>query len=135
VTADDIPAAAEAMSDYAPFMDTGSLKLSLDICALGDFRTPLPNENEPVFSDVPVLLLAGEYDFGTPPAYAERIATTLGNAFVYTIPYAGHDLMSVGPCPRNIGLDFLDDPTTAPDTSCLDELEQGFTWAEALPSN
>jgi hypothetical protein len=34
----------------------------------------------------------------------------------------GHGVMRVDECALNIGLQFLDDPTTEPDSSCMDEL-------------
>jgi pimeloyl-ACP methyl ester carboxylesterase len=131
-TVDDMRAAVATIPEYAPLLYTDFFVP--DFCALGNFRVTPPVENEPVLSDVPTLLLAGEFDYVSSPAYAEQAAATLDNAFVVTIPYAGHDLPSVGVCFYDILQSFLDDPTTAPNTTCLLERERLFNWGETLPS-
>lgn len=76
---------------------------------------------EPVASDVPALLLSGEFDPVTPPAYAERvIANGLGNAVHLVGRAQGHGLANVGCVPRLMRR-FLDtaDPE-ALDTQCLE---------------
>lgn len=46
---------------------------------------------EPVRSDVPVLLLTGDLDNTTPPAYAERVAATLSQSHVIRLPWRSHN--------------------------------------------
>jgi pimeloyl-ACP methyl ester carboxylesterase len=46
--------------------------------------------HEPVASDVPVLIVSGEWDPVTPPSYGARVATTLPNALHLVVPAAGH---------------------------------------------
>jgi pimeloyl-ACP methyl ester carboxylesterase len=79
-----------------------------------DFKTP-------VVSDAPVLLLSGEYDPITPPAYAERVkADGLGNAVHLIGRGQGHGLVAVGCVPR-LMRSFLDTPNpTELDASCLE---------------
>ena len=55
-------------------------------------------------------------------AWGEMAAETLSNSYVYTVTGYGHGPSRRGECPRSIVMDFLNDPTTEPDTSCLDEL-------------
>lgn len=79
-----------------------------------DFRAAL-------VSDRPVLLLSGEHDPVTPPAYAEQvIAGGLGNARHIVLANRGHGNVAVG-CMPELVRDFLDaaDPD-APDTACLE---------------
>jgi len=75
---------------------------------------------EPVVSDRPVLLLSGEHDPVTPPAYADRIAEAgLSNARHLIGPGQGHGQASVGCVPRLME-DFVEsaDPGSL-DASCL----------------
>lgn len=51
---------------------------------------------QPVSSVVPVLLVTGEDDHITPPAYAERVAATLTGARLLRIPNAAHG--DINPC-------------------------------------
>ncbi len=82
--------------------------------------------NQPVVSDIPTLVLAGEYDPVTPPAWGELVAATFSTAYVYTFPGVGHGALAGGPCPESIMLAFLDDPLQLPDASCIDDLSISF---------
>jgi pimeloyl-ACP methyl ester carboxylesterase len=78
-------------------------------------------ENEPVTSDVPVLLLSGQFDPITPPAWGRLAAETLSSSTFIELPNMGHDA-SLQECPASIARAFLNDPSAAPDTSCIAEL-------------
>lgn len=73
----------------------------------------------PVTSDVPTLILAGEYDPTTPPQNAERVAPTLANATVVEFPDLSHNDTNGNPCAVAVTRSFLDDPTAAPDLGCV----------------
>ncbi|MCB0132726.1 MAG: alpha/beta hydrolase, partial [Caldilineaceae bacterium] len=76
--------------------------------------------NEPVSSELPTLLLSGEYDPITPPAFAATAAETLPNSVNLVLPGAGHGVaFAVDECMDEIVMDFLADPQSRPDTSCL----------------
>jgi pimeloyl-ACP methyl ester carboxylesterase len=74
----------------------------------------------PVVSDKPVLLLSGEFDPITPPAYAERVATEgLSNSVHVVGRGQGHGLVGVGCVPRILRA-FIESPAPADlDASCL----------------
>ena len=55
-----------------------------------------PGFHQPVASAVPALLITGELDPTTPPAYAERVARTLTNATPVTLPNRSHN--DLDPC-------------------------------------
>ncbi len=79
-----------------------------------------PLEIEPVTSDVPALVMVGTYDPITPPAYAAQVAAQLSNVYFYEFPGHGHGVaLGQSPCAAEIMRDFLADPTSAPDASCL----------------
>jgi pimeloyl-ACP methyl ester carboxylesterase len=90
-----------------------------DLCAAYGIGAPDARENEPIYSDIPTLLLAGEYDPITPPDWAPLAAETLSNSYVYQFPGTGHAVISRGACPGNIVRAFLDNPLRAPDASCI----------------
>lgn len=52
--------------------------------------------HEPVASEVPALLLSGELDPVTPPAWGERVAETLENSRHFTVPGQAHALLGRG---------------------------------------
>ena len=61
---------------------------------------------EPVKSDVPVLLLSGELDPVTPPAWAEEAKRTLTNSLHVALPGVGHGASVIG-CTRALMADFV----------------------------
>ncbi|MGD8793488.1 MAG: alpha/beta hydrolase, partial [Anaerolineae bacterium] len=63
-----------------------------------------------------------QFDPITPSAWGQLAAETLSNSFFYEFPGLGHGVMDSNRCALQIGLQFLDDPTLEPDTSCLDNL-------------
>jgi pimeloyl-ACP methyl ester carboxylesterase len=80
-------------------------------------------EDEPVYSDIPTLVMAGEYDPITPPRWGRLAAETLSNGFFYEFPGLSHGA-SFYACPRQMALSFIDDPTVSPDASCMAEMER-----------
>ena len=93
----------------------------LDICRAWDVPTR-PEAAAPVVSEVPVLVMAGQYDPITPPAHGQALAGRLGNATYVEVPGQGHAPSLQGDCAPAIAVAFLDDPGSAPDTSCLARL-------------
>jgi pimeloyl-ACP methyl ester carboxylesterase len=75
-----------------------------------------------VVSDLPALILAGQFDPVTPPEWGQLAAETLSNHFYYEFPAQGHGIMRSDRCGLEIGLQFLENPTSEPDASCVDEL-------------
>ena len=76
----------------------------------------------PVATDIPVLLLSGEADPITPPAYADLAAVDLGNAMHLTGRRQGHGLAPRGCTPQIIG-DFVNAASVeALETDCLDRV-------------
>ena len=67
----------------------------------------------PVTSALPVLLLAGDRDPLTPPAFARKAAMTLRAAHVLEFPQQGHQLLHL-PCGASAAATFLDNPAGAP---------------------
>lgn len=85
-----------------------------------------PEFKVPVQSDVPVLLMAGALDSLTPPRWAHEVAQTLTNATVIEIEGYAHSPTFAGECTAMMALQFLYDPTTAPDDTCLADLKLEF---------
>ncbi|NLX10656.1 MAG: alpha/beta hydrolase [Chloroflexi bacterium] len=80
-------------------------------------------ENEPVVSDIPTPVLAGEYDPITPPAYGRLAAETLDNGYFFLFPGMGHGIVPSAHCAQQIALDFLEVPQEQPDASCIANME------------
>lgn len=81
-----------------------------------------PSANQPVFSEIPTLLMTGEFDPITPPDWGRRAAATLSKAYFFEYPGVGHGASGVEGCPRRMLTAFLQDPDAAPDGACLAEM-------------
>lgn len=114
---------AAAAGVAAPLRSAYATGLMFELCEVWDVGQPPAVENEPVESDIPALLLAGEYDPITPPEWAHLAAETLPNGRVYEFRGVGHGVMRSNECALSIGLQFLEDPTGPLDTSCMAALE------------
>lgn len=121
---EDVPYADDATSDLAAtYLGTSIMDALKQICARWPVGTMDPGFKTPVVSDTPVLLLSGEYDPITPPAYAERVRNEgLRNSAQLVGRGQGHGLVGVGCVPRLLR-SFLENPDPAKlDAKCL-ELE------------
>lgn len=74
-----------------------------------------------VSSDIPTLIIAGRLDPAAPPELARRIARHLTRAYLYELPDESHDAREVSACHVSLLARFWEDPSTAPDGSCIDE--------------
>jgi pimeloyl-ACP methyl ester carboxylesterase len=75
---------------------------------------------EQVMTDVPTLVVTGQFDQITPPSYGEEIAAVLTNATYLEVPGVGHSpLLGLGACGLALLLDFAEAPAGDLDTSCV----------------
>jgi len=108
--------------------EDAALEIDFLTVACGAFESgaALATEDEPVSSDLPTLVVAGEYDPVTPPSYAEQAAVNLSNSTYVEFPASGHGPTGTVDCAQRIATDFFVDPTSELDTSCVDELVVDF---------
>jgi hypothetical protein len=96
---------------------------AFESCAAFDSGRAPAEADEPVVSDISTLLLAGAFDPVTPVAWAERAAESLSQSHLVVAPHGSHGVFGTE-CGMSLVVAFLDDPTVAPDATCLagDEL-------------
>lgn len=95
-------------------------------CAIWQTGSAPALENEPVVSNIPVLVLSGAYDPITPPAWGQAAADYLSNSFNFVFPGVGHGSIDGGDCPVGIATAFIDMPTRQPDSSCIASMRVNF---------
>ncbi len=79
-------------------------------------------EDQAVTSDIPTLLTSGTLDPATPPAWAIEAQKTLTNSYLFEFKNMGHGVIPADDCPQSMALAFVNDPSTAPDDSCNQDL-------------
>jgi pimeloyl-ACP methyl ester carboxylesterase len=97
-------------------------KAIFTVCKTWQLENINPTENDPVASDIPALILSGEYDPITPPTWGEMAQQLLPNSYFYLFPGMGHGVSIAADCPTSITLQFLNDPLSTPDSSCIENM-------------
>ncbi len=95
---------------------------TFELCDYWGAGAAEPKENEAVVSDIPTLILAGQFDPVTPPEWGRRTAETLSNGYFFELPGYGHSLSSDPECPTTLITLFFENPTVEPDSSCIDDI-------------
>ncbi len=93
-----------------------------EVCAAWNPAKPNPLENEIVTSDVPTLVVSGDYDPITPPQNGIDTAANLSNSYFFEFPGTGHGVIPSNECALSIAQAFLKDPMTKPGSACLAEV-------------
>lgn len=117
-------AVTSAIADYPQLEPAFAASITFgpaffDVCELWGAGRASPLENEPVASGVPTLVLAGEYDPITPPAWGRSAAATLTHATFVEFPGLGHGPSAESECPKEILRAFLNAPDEAVSTACV----------------
>lgn len=82
----------------------------------------------PVQSDVPTLILEGDYDPITPVSFGEETRDRLPNSTLVVFPYQSHGVLAGSACAGQIAAAFLRDPESEVDTDCVaDDLKPIFS--------
>ncbi len=93
-----------------------------EICDLVNV-SPIDETDENVSSELPVLILSGALDPATPNFRSDEVAETLPNSFTFLFPYGSHvQLDPASNCAVKIMAQFVADPFSQPDGSCIDTL-------------
>jgi len=75
-------------------------------------------------SEVPVLLLSGQFDPVTPPEYAEEARVQFTNDFHIIDPQGSHGVGFSDDCTRSIMSAFLANPELEPEHDCLENVDR-----------
>lgn len=87
-------------------------------CEIWDSVAVDDDFKEDVVSDIPTLLLSGELDPVTPPAFADKTMETLSKAQHLVAKGQGHIAATRGCMPKIMG-QFINDPESELDTECM----------------
>ena len=101
----------------------------VQVCRDWNVRQLGKQVDEPVSSDLPVLILNGRFDPITPEAYGEMVAQTLPNSVMFTFPNTGHGAIGDA-CADQVMGEFLDDPARRPEAACLKEAKVDFITSQ-----
>lgn len=97
-----------------------------EICEIWGVKKVNEIENRPVKSDIPVLLISGEYDNETPVKWAVAMKKNLSNSHHLIFKGWKHTPTTnwVNQCAMQAANDFFNNPNQQPITSCLKEIKK-----------
>lgn len=81
--------------------------------------TPDPLEAQAVDTEVPTLILVGDFDPITRPSHAKQLKNNISSAYLYEFPGTGHSVAASASCGMEIANNFLNNPFEEPDASCI----------------
>lgn len=109
---------------YPELLGLESVVYSSTICDIWSVKKVLDIENKPVKSDIPVLLISGEYDNETPPKWAARMKTNLSHSFHLVFKGWKHTPTTnwSNPCAMELANQFFNDPKIKPNSACFEDI-------------
>lgn len=114
----DQDAMTAALADEAGgFYQAFDYTWNIETCRQWGAGTSRSSTHEPVISDVPTLLLAGRFDWATPPVWAQEVAQGLTNSTYIEFARHSHDV-PFSFCGLAVSEIFLLDPTQPPEIPC-----------------
>ncbi|HUH97628.1 MAG TPA: alpha/beta fold hydrolase [Anaerolineales bacterium] len=116
----------QIIRDYAWLPFYGDIAEIFKTCQSWGAAPPAYGEDDPVVSSIPSLVITGAFDPTTPPVYAKQVAAQLSHSYYFEFPNLGHTptAADASGCAMKIVQQFLDDPVSEPDRSCLDNLKK-----------
>ena len=93
-----------------------------EICEAWHDRRAMESEYRAVHSDIPTLIIAGEFDPITPPAYGQLVLASLARGAYIEVPGAGHGASPYNDCTQGILESFLDNPGSQLEVGCIGEI-------------
>jgi len=120
--AEDVPFMPEFTNVTNSLFGDELFELMRARCELWESIPVDPAFKEPVSSDIPTLLLAGEYDPVTPPEFAEKAMATLSNSQLLVAQGQGHIVGTRGCMPKVLTA-FIKDPQEELETDCMDNFQ------------
>lgn len=97
-----------------------------EICETWGVRPAPKKEDQAIKSDIPVLLINGQYDEFTPPHWAKAMQKGLPNSFHIIFPGWKHTVTTnwSNTCAMEVARTFFNNPTVKPELDCWKALQK-----------
>jgi pimeloyl-ACP methyl ester carboxylesterase len=115
---DTATAAAQGVQSRISTYYLRSIQPLFEACRGWASANPDPLENQPVSVGVPMLVLAGDGDPITPPAWGQMVAAGQLMAYFHEFPGNGHWVTRSSNCALQMALAFWNDPLIDPGWIC-----------------
>ncbi len=125
---EDVDAVLQQFPEYRALAVPGAF----DFCREWGLPPAQTVEHQPVASDIPTLILSGQFDPMSPPNWSELAANTLSHSFSLEVPGAGLGAGLTRACARSMVAAFFENPSVRPDTGCLTDKTTALKFAIPL---
>jgi pimeloyl-ACP methyl ester carboxylesterase len=122
LTQQDISNSRQGVTPQIARVLGGTEQAEYNICQFWKVQTVPIAQKQPVFSNIPTLVLAGEYDQITPPSSSQEVANNLSHSYYILFPGVGHGVLYQSTCANQIVSAFENHPEQQPDSSCLAQM-------------
>jgi len=114
----------EETSKYPAIRGLTPATYSNEICSTWNVEPEPTTENNPIQSDIPTLILNGQYDNITPPSWGQALKQNLSNSYHLIFDGFHHDITTYwdNPCGMQVANAFFNNPMIEPRLSCFEEL-------------
>jgi len=103
----------------------GDAQAMFNTCKVWGAVAPVAGENDATVSDIPSLIIEGQYDPATPPIFGKQVASQLSHSYYMEFPNQGHTptATDTSGCAFRTLRAFLDNPNQKPDMKCLSAIK------------
>lgn len=110
---------------YPAVMGLSPAVFKNEVCNIWNVRKVSKIENEAIKSDIPILLISGEYDNETPVKWAESMTNNLTNSFHLVFKGWKHGPTTnwSNQCAMQAANDFFNNPSIKPNPECFAEIQ------------
>lgn len=120
----DIAVATRGMAQQIQPAFATELQQEYDTCQIWHVKQLPAAQKQAVSSEIPTLILSGEYDPITPPANGQLAAQTLKHSYYFLFPGMGHGEEYSAQCANDIISAFEDNPAQKPPGACINLMSE-----------
>ncbi|MBT8301151.1 MAG: alpha/beta hydrolase [Maribacter sp.] len=115
----------EETTKYAQIEGLSPAVFKNEICNIWSVKKVAAIENQPIKSNIPVLLISGEYDNETPVKWAESMMNNLTNSYHLIFRGWKHTPTTNwgNQCAMQAANDFFNNPITRPKPGCFEQIK------------
>ncbi len=121
-------------ADEHSVLGNALIEITVAQCAVWPHHARAAGFREPLTTDVPTLVLSGEFDPVTPPRYGDEVVARLPKGRHLILKGQGHNVLPVTCLPRLMGEFLKKADAKALDASCLDSLTRPAPFTSLIGS-
>ena len=106
--------------NYQPFASLSPLMRYKTACPMWNVGKAEADFKKKIISDIPTLMLTGDYDRLTAPVWTDEVAEGLSNSKVVRFRGIGHDVIDASLCAKALTVDFIANPDKPLPLDCVE---------------